>query len=58
MSVETHILNFNEDLYDKELELLFLYRIRDELKFDSTDGLVHEIQNDINVAIKRGFSMI
>jgi riboflavin kinase/FMN adenylyltransferase len=58
VSIETHVLDFDADLYDKQLELHFLYRIRDEKKFGSPDELVLEIKKDIDFAIKRGFSTI
>ncbi len=56
-SIEVHILNFNSDLYDMELELSILYRIRAEKKFNSIGELTAEIQNDIDFAVKKGFSM-
>lgn len=44
--VEVHILNFNEDIYGKELEITFLSRIRDEMKFVSLDELKVQIEKD------------
>ncbi len=45
--IESHILNFNGDIYEKELTLRFINRIRDEFHFRSKDELVQSIRNDI-----------
>lgn len=45
-SVETHILDFEENIYDESILLDFLERIRDELKFSSVEKLVHQIHRD------------
>ncbi len=46
-SVEAHILDFDEDIYGKELKIEFVARLRDELKFDSVDALVAQIRRDV-----------
>ena len=46
-NVEPHILDFNRDIYGKEVKLEFVARLRDELKFDSVDALVKQIHADI-----------
>ncbi|MBI5839249.1 MAG: bifunctional riboflavin kinase/FAD synthetase [Chloroflexi bacterium] len=46
-NVEPHILDFNRDIYGKEVKLEFVTRLRDELKFDSVDALVKQIHADI-----------
>jgi riboflavin kinase / FMN adenylyltransferase len=48
--VETHILDFDRDLYGKTIRLDFLHRLRDELRFSSIDMLVAQIQADISQA--------
>ncbi|WP_447635715.1 bifunctional riboflavin kinase/FAD synthetase [Flavobacterium microcysteis] len=45
-TIETNFLDFEEDLYDKEMRIYFLQRIRSEEKFDSIDTLKAEIGND------------
>ena len=50
--VETHIFNFNEEIYNKKIELEFLCFIRPEKKFDSIDDLKKELQNNKNKIIK------
>ena len=46
-SIETFILDFKGDLYDKKVRLHFLERIRDEMKFESADELVDRIAKDV-----------
>lgn len=46
-NVETHILEFNEDLYHQEIKVEFLERIRDEKKFNGPDELISQIKADI-----------
>ena len=45
--VETFIFDFNQDIYDKSIEIFFHRRIRDEKMFDSTEKLIETINNDI-----------
>jgi len=45
-SIETFFLDFNEDLYDLELKIEFLTRIRDEINFGSVGELKKAIQED------------
>lgn len=46
-TVEAHLLDFDRDLYDQEVRLSFIGRIRDEQKFASLDALVAQIHADI-----------
>ena len=48
LNFETHILEFDGDLYQKELTVEFLDYIRPELRFNSADELQKQIQQDIN----------
>ncbi len=47
ISIETHILDFNGDLYGKNIEIFFISKIRDEKKFDSKEDLIEQIKKDI-----------
>jgi len=49
-TVEVHILDFDQDLYGKQIKINFLKRIRDEIKFDGIEALSRQIRNDIAVA--------
>jgi len=50
LSVETHILDYSEDLYGVDLTLYFHEWIRGEIKFDSVDALISQIGMDIRIA--------
>ena len=45
-TIETHILDFDEDIYGLPLQLRFLRRIRDERKFPSLDALKWQLELD------------
>ncbi len=53
MSVETHILNFNGTLYNRELRLYFLEKIRETRAFPSAAILKEQIAKDIDRAQER-----
>lgn len=44
--LEVHILNFNRDIYGRTIEVEFLKRLRDEVKFESKEALIHQIESD------------
>lgn len=46
-AVETHILNSPGNLYGKRLEIRFLGRLRQEVKFDSPEQLRRQIASDL-----------
>jgi len=45
-TIETYFLDYNGDLYDQDLQIEFLIRIRDEFNFDSVEELKKAIQED------------
>ncbi len=51
-SVETHILNFQEDLLGKQIRVKFIERLRDEKTFESLEDLIAQIERDIARATK------
>ena len=52
--VEVHILNLaQKNLYDKEVQLNFLERMRDEIKFDSADRLKQQINQDKKIGLEK-----
>lgn len=49
--VETHILEFDQDLYEKTIQISFIDRLRDERKFSGPEELLLQIDRDIQKAI-------
>lgn len=45
--VEAHLLDFDGDLYDQELRLAFIERLRDERRFEGPPALRAQIERDI-----------
>jgi riboflavin kinase/FMN adenylyltransferase len=45
--VEAHLLNFDQDIYGAELELVFRDKLRDEQKFPSLEALKLQIARDV-----------
>jgi riboflavin kinase / FMN adenylyltransferase len=45
--VEAYLLDFDGDIYDRELRLDFLERLRGERRFDSVDALVEQMGRDV-----------
>jgi riboflavin kinase/FMN adenylyltransferase len=52
LSMEVHLLDFQGDIYEKTIDIQFIDRLRDEIKFDSPDKLVVQIKKDIASAKK------
>jgi riboflavin kinase / FMN adenylyltransferase len=52
LRVEAHLLDFVGELYERELEITFVEKLRDEQKFGSLDALREQIQRDIAEARK------
>jgi len=50
-SIEVHIFNFDEDIYNLDLTLLFVEKIRNEQKFDGIDQLQDQLYKDQNIAM-------
>ena len=48
--LEVHVLDFSADLYGQHVQVEFLHKIRDEMKFDSLDALKNQIAKDVAVA--------
>ncbi len=50
LTVETYILDFNEDIYGKEIEVSFIRKIRDEKKFNGLKELKEQLEKDKSFA--------
>jgi len=52
LSAETHIFDFNQDIYGKKIKINLLKYLRGEKKFSGPEELAKQIQLDINEAKK------
>ena len=50
LSIECHIIDFDEDIYGTDLRVEFVQRLRGERKFGGIDALVEQIGNDRDTA--------
>ena len=46
--LECHLLDFSGDLYDEAVKVRFVERLRGEVKFESVDALVSQMQADVD----------
>lgn len=46
MTLETHILHFDDNLYGQRLRIFFVRRLREEQKFDSKEALMEQLRKD------------
>ena len=44
--LEVHVLDFNKNIYDQEVTVEFLKKIREEKKFPTAGDLIRQIQAD------------
>lgn len=45
-TIEVHLFDFNEDIYDQTIKVAFVDKLRDEKKFDGLDALTNQLQKD------------
>lgn len=50
VSLETHIFDFNKNIYNREIEVFFISKIRNEKNFSDMDELVRQVKKDIAIA--------
>jgi riboflavin kinase/FMN adenylyltransferase len=48
--LEVHLFDFDRDIYGSHLNVRFLHRLRDEMKFPDFDALKAQIARDVDVA--------
>lgn len=51
-SIEVHIFDFEEDIYNAEITLIFADKIREEQKFSGADALVEQLKKDKVTALQ------
>lgn len=47
-TLEVHLLDFDGDLYGQSVEVQFIQRLRDTVRFDSVEALQRQLQEDLN----------
>jgi len=57
ISTETHIFDFEENIYGKQLRVEFLHKIRDEIKFNNVDELIAQLERDKITAYKMSINV-
>jgi riboflavin kinase/FMN adenylyltransferase len=50
--LEVHLFDFEQSIYGELVQVFFLHKLRDEVKFTSVDALIEQIRDDIEVAKK------
>jgi len=50
LSIEVHLFDFQDNIYDNNVEIFFIDRLRSEQKFESAEHLVEQIKKDIDQA--------
>lgn len=48
--LEVHLFEMSDSLYGEKLQVNFLHKLREEIKFSSVDALIAQIHNDISAA--------
>ncbi|MBN1547103.1 MAG: bifunctional riboflavin kinase/FAD synthetase [Syntrophaceae bacterium] len=48
LTIEIHLLNFTGEIYGETLQVYFVERLRDEVRFASPEELVRQIQRDVS----------
>ena len=48
--LEVFLFDFDRDIYGEHIQVSFLHKLREELRFDSLDALKVKIQQDVDDA--------
>ena len=51
-NIETYIFDFDDQIYDQNIKVSFISRIRDEKKFDSKDELAEMLKKDREICLE------
>ncbi len=51
-SIEVHIINFEGNIYGREITILFRHRLRDEIRFETTEELKRQMELDRDWALR------
>ena len=50
--LEVYIFDFSNDIYDEEIKIVFLDKLRDQIKFDTKEELINQMDYDYQNALK------
>ena len=48
-TVETYIIDFNKNIYNQKLKIVFIDFIREQIKFDNEKDLVNQMNKDLKI---------
>ncbi len=48
ISIETFIIGFDKNIYNRFIEVQFVKKLRDQIRFDNADKLIKQISQDVN----------
>ncbi len=51
-TIEVHIIDFHREIYNKEVDIYFIKRLRDEKKFINDEELIKQLNSDKNKVIR------
>jgi riboflavin kinase/FMN adenylyltransferase len=51
-TIEAYLLDFRNNLYEHEVKIEFIHKLREEVKFENADDLIKQIYKDIAAARK------
>ena len=46
VTIESHLFDFDEEIYGEKIKVSFVKKIRDDIKFGGTEQLARQIQKD------------
>ena len=55
VSLEVHIIDFDENIYNQTIEIYFFKKLRNEQKFDSVQALIQQIEIDKQTTLSMQF---
>ena len=47
-TIEAFLLDFDGNLYDQEMRLEYVRRLREEMKYDTVEALLEQIHKDVD----------
>lgn len=58
ITIETNILNFSQNIYGKKIKLIFLEKIRNDIKFNSANELKEQLKKDKYYALRKATNIL